>query len=139
LTVSRLSAVKFLIAIYSLFIRRILPYISPLVAKSIATAPITIWFDNCNSRLYNIASKDILKLLCVQNCLALLHSLLFCPISDNCSLAPCPISFQFQSLQHCLWKSLFQKFFVYIFHAFSSIKAQKPMYNLVFTCCCFLA
>ena len=35
----------------------------------IATALITSIFDYCNSLLYNIASKDILNLQCVQNCL----------------------------------------------------------------------
>ena len=39
-----------------------------LVAKTIATALITSRLYYCNSLLYNIASNDILKLRCVQNC-----------------------------------------------------------------------
>ena len=40
------------------------------VAKTIATTLITNRLHYCNFLLYNIASKDILKLQCVQNCLA---------------------------------------------------------------------
>jgi len=43
-------------------LRRIRRYISPSGAKTIATAIITSWLDYCNSLLYNITSKDILKL-----------------------------------------------------------------------------
>ena len=43
-------------------LRRIRRYISLSVAKTIATALITSRLDYCNSLLYNIASKDILKL-----------------------------------------------------------------------------
>jgi len=52
------------------------PYFSFSVAKNIAiafittTATTTSWLDYCNSILYKIASKDILKIPCVQNCLA---------------------------------------------------------------------
>jgi len=51
-------------------LRRIRRYISLSVAKTIATALITSRLDYCNSLLYNIASRDIIKLQCVQNCLA---------------------------------------------------------------------
>jgi len=51
-------------------LRRIRRYISLSVAKTIATAFITSGLDYFNSLLYNIASKDILKLQCVQNYLA---------------------------------------------------------------------
>jgi len=48
---------------------RIQCYISLSVAKTIATAIITSRLDYCNS-LCNIRSEYILKLQCVQNCLA---------------------------------------------------------------------
>ena len=47
-------------------LRRIRRYISLSVANIIATALITSRLDYCN-----IASKDILKLQCVQNCLGM--------------------------------------------------------------------
>jgi len=50
--------------------RRIRRYISLSVTKTIATALITNRLDYCNSFLYNIASKDILQLQYVKNCLA---------------------------------------------------------------------
>jgi len=40
-------------------------YISLSVVKIVATALITSRLDYCNSLLYNIASKDILKLQCI--------------------------------------------------------------------------
>ena len=52
------------------YLHRIRRYISRLVAKTIATALITSRLNYCNSLLYNIASKEILRLQCVQNCLA---------------------------------------------------------------------
>jgi len=45
-------------------LRRIRRYIFIPFAKTIATALITSGLDYCNSLLYNIASKDILKLQC---------------------------------------------------------------------------
>jgi len=51
-------------------LRRIRLYISLSVAKTIATTLIIRKIDYCNSLLYNIASKDILKLKGVQTCLA---------------------------------------------------------------------
>ena len=50
--------------------RRIRRSISLSVAKIIATSFIASWRDYCNSLLYNIASKGILKLRCIENCLA---------------------------------------------------------------------
>jgi len=62
-------------------LRRIRCYIFLSVAKTIAIAPIPIRLDYCNYLLYNIASKDILKLQCVQDCfkLGLSHGLLGFP------------------------------------------------------------
>jgi len=50
-------------------IRRIRLYSYLSVAKIIATTLITSKLDYCNSLLYNMAFKDILRLQCVQNCL----------------------------------------------------------------------
>ena len=58
------------IIIVTFDLRRIRRYMSLSVAQTIATALITSRLDYCNSLLYNIASKDILKLQCAQNCLA---------------------------------------------------------------------
>jgi len=51
-------------------LRRFRRYIYLSVTKTIAIALSTSRLYYCNSLLYNIASKDILKLQCVQNCLA---------------------------------------------------------------------
>jgi len=51
-------------------LRRIPQYIFLSVVKTIVTAPIASKLDYCNSLLYNIASKGILKLQCLQNCLS---------------------------------------------------------------------
>jgi len=51
-------------------LRRIRRYISLSVVIIITTALITSRLDYCNSLLYNIASKDILKLQCLLNCIA---------------------------------------------------------------------
>ena len=51
--------------------RSIRRYIYLSVAKTIATTLITSRFDYFNSHLYKIASKDILKLQCIQNYLAM--------------------------------------------------------------------
>ena len=89
-------------------LRRIRRYISLSVAKTIATALITSRLDYCNSLLYNIASKDILKLQCVQNCLArvvtrsprfshsvpLLKSLHWLPVQSRIIFKLCTIAYQ---------------------------------------------
>ena len=86
----------------------VVAYISLSVAKTIATALITNWFDYFNSLLYIIASKDILKLQCVQNCLArvvtrslrfshsvsLRKSLHWLPIQSRIILKFCTIAYQ---------------------------------------------
>jgi len=51
-------------------LRRIRRYISLSVAKTIITALVTSRLYYCNSFLYNVASKDILKLHYAQKCLA---------------------------------------------------------------------
>jgi len=77
------SDISFLLLSYS----RPSPYwghISLSVAKTTVIALITSRFHYCNSLLYNIASKDILKLQCVQNCLArVVHGLLGFPILSH--------------------------------------------------------
>jgi len=47
-------------------------YFSLSVTKTIDTALITSSLDYCNSLLYNITSKDIRKLQCVQKCLVMI-------------------------------------------------------------------
>jgi len=103
-------------------LRRIRPYISLSVAKTIATALIT-------SRL---ASKDILKLQCVQNCLAKVvtrsprfsHSL---PLlkSLHC-MATCSNLASFSnSALLLISNSFFWRTLISIFHAFFSTQAQR--------------
>ena len=58
-------------------LRRIRRYISLSGAQTIATPMITSRLVHCNSLLYNIASKDILKPRCVQNSFS---------ISTSCSI-----------------------------------------------------
>ena len=88
--------------------RRIRHYISISVAKTITTALITCRLNYCNSVLYNIASKDILKLQFVQNCLArvitrsprfshsvpLLKSLHWVPVQSRIILKVCTFAYQ---------------------------------------------
>ena len=51
-------------------LRRIRKHLSLENAKSLATALVTTRLDYCNSLLFGIADKDLLKLQRVQNCLA---------------------------------------------------------------------
>ena len=66
-------------------LRLIQRYITLVVAKTIATPPITSRLEYCNSLLYNSVSKDILKLQCVENCLSRWSS---CSVLDHGSLRP---------------------------------------------------
>jgi len=87
--------------------------------------------DYCHSLLYNIASKDILKLYCVQNCLlGFSHGLLGFPILSHfwnlftgylLNLG----SFSNSRLGYCLSNSFCpRRTFIYICHAFYSTQAQ---------------
>jgi len=76
-------------------LRRIRRYISLSVAKTIATAFITSRLDYCNSLLYNIPSKDILKLQCVQN--YLVRVVKRSPRFSVRLLTPCSISHHFSN------------------------------------------
>ena len=50
--------------------RRIRRFLTPSVAKTIATSVIGSKLDYCNSALFNVTEKEISKLQGVQNCLA---------------------------------------------------------------------
>ena len=50
--------------------RRIRRFLTPFVAKTIATSLIGSKLDYCNSVLFNVTKKEISKLHGVQNCLA---------------------------------------------------------------------
>ena len=111
-------------------------YISFSVAKTISTALITSRLLYCNFLLYNIASKDILKLKCIQNCLSRVVTRSprfspFYPISEISSLAPCSISHHFQTLHYCLSNSFFWRTSTFIFHALFSTQSQRPPSNSI--------
>ena len=89
-------------------LRRIRRYISLPVAKTIATTLITSKLDQCNSILQNIASKNILKLQCIHNCLArvvirylrffhsvtLLKSFHWLPVQSRIIFKLCTVAYQ---------------------------------------------
>ena len=120
----------------SLTCRSCFYHISLSDAKTIATALITNRLDYCNSLLYNTASKDILKLHCVQNCLA--RVVTRSPRFSHCltpkisSLVPCSISHNFQTLYRFL-----SNLRIY-FPCFLEHPNPESSVHLVFTCCLFL-
>ena len=63
--------------------RRIRLFLTPSVAKTIATSLIGSKLDYCDSVLFNVTEKEISKLQNVQNCLArfVTKSLCFCHIT----------------------------------------------------------
>ena len=93
-------------------------YIYLSVATTIATTLIANRLDYCNSLIYNLKSKDILKLQCVQNCLVRVVTrssvFPFCPTPEISSLTPWPISHYFQTLHYCLSNSFFWRTFTSI-------------------------
>jgi len=120
------------------YLRRIRRHLS--VAKTFATSLITSRLDYCNSLLYNIASKDILKLQCVQNCLArvvtlslrfshsvpLLNSLHWLPVQSRIIFKLCTTAYQTFSGEPS-----------YIFPCFLYHPSPESSVHLVFTCCLF--
>jgi len=108
----------------------------------IATALITSRLDYCNSLLYNIASKDIPKLQCVQNCLGrvvtpsprfshsvqILKSLHWTHVHACIIFILCSITYQtLSSGEHS-----------YLFSMLSLAPSPEGSVYLVFTCCLFL-
>jgi len=98
------------------------------VAKTIATTLITRKLYYRNSLLYNIAPKDILKLQCVQNCLARVVT----------RYPQFSYSVPFLKSLHCLpvqsriiFNSFFWRTFISIFHAFISTQAQRTPFILI--------
>ena len=89
-------------------LRRIRRFLSPSVAKTIATALVSSRLDYCNFLLYNTANKDIAKLQRVQNCLTrvvtrtprfsclvpLLKSLHWLPVHYRIIFKMCTIAYQ---------------------------------------------
>ena len=89
-------------------LRRVRRFLSPSVAKTIATALVSSILDYCNSLLYNTANKDVAKLQRVQNCLArvvtrsprfsrsvpLLKSLHWLPVHYRIIFKMCTIAYQ---------------------------------------------
>jgi len=120
-------------------LRRIRRYISLSVAKTIATALITSRLDYS---FCNIASRDIIKLQCVQNCLAkdltrpprfshpvpLLKSLHWLPVQSRIIFKLCTIAYQTLSSGEPL----------HLFSRLSLEPSQENSLHLVFTCFVFL-
>jgi len=95
----------------------------PLLQHSLLVGLIT-------ATLYNIAAKDILKLQCIQNCLARVFTRFpwffpFCSTSEISSLAPCSISHSFQTLHHCLSNAFLWRTVISIFRVSLAPKPKE--------------
>ena len=81
---------------HRLDMRRIRRFLTPSVAKTIATSLIGSKLDYCNSVLFNVTEKEISKLQGVHNCLArvVIKSPRFCHITPLKSLHWLPVRYR---------------------------------------------